>query len=55
IIYNLISLLKNDSSQSFKALYSRYKNEISNISFNNGLRSVKLYMYYYYSMVKFLF
>lgn len=55
IIYNLISLLKNDSSQSFKILYSRYKNEISNISFNNGLRSVKLYMYYYYSMVKFLF
>ncbi|TQQ02102.1 glycosyltransferase family 2 protein, partial [Vibrio cholerae] len=33
----------------------KYKDEISNISLNNGLRSVKLYMYYYYLMIRFLF
>ena len=55
IIYNLFSLLKCSSRDSFKVIYLKYKGEISNISLNNGLRSVKLYMYYYYLMIRFLF
>ncbi|TQP68834.1 glycosyltransferase family 2 protein, partial [Vibrio cholerae] len=55
IIYNLFSLLKCSSRDSFKVIYLKYKDEISNISLNNGLRSVKLYMYYYYLMIRFLF
>ncbi|TQP18726.1 glycosyltransferase family 2 protein, partial [Vibrio cholerae] len=53
--YNLFSLLKCSSRDSFKVIYLKYKDEISNISLNNGLRSVKLYMYYYYLMIRFLF
>ncbi|EKO3621483.1 glycosyltransferase family 2 protein [Vibrio metschnikovii] len=55
IIYNLISILNTSSSQFFKFLYSKYKNKTDNIGFNNGLRSIKLYICCCYLKFRFLF